>query len=111
MTTTFSPSACAVMARDCGLKLDPEHGLTFKGRALDAAAVELGLSMAYGLQFERGDADRVLVAARILATQARNARDLTRILRDLDREVQPSMLDPARYADIKLRWLPPRGVA
>ena len=110
MMTTFSPSACAVLARDCGLKLDPEHGMSFKGRPLDAAAVELGLSMAYGLQLERGDAERVLVAARILATQARNDDVLSKILRELDKEDQPAMIDPARYADIRLRWLPPRGV-
>ena len=110
MMTTFSPSACAVLARDCGLKLDPEHGLLFKGKALDAAAVELCLSVAFGLQFERGDAERVIVAARILATQARNDDVLTKILRELDKEDQPAMIDAAKYADIKLRWLPPRGV-
>lgn len=111
MMTTFSPSACAILARDCGLKLDPEHGLMFKGRPLDGGAVELALTMAYGLNFERGDAERVIVAARILATQARNDDVLSKILRELDREIQPAMIDAAKYADIKLRWLPPRGVA
>ena len=111
MMTTFSPSACAVLARDCGLKLDPEHGLLFKGRALDAAAVELGLSMAYGLQFERGDADRVIVAARVLAMRSGYERNVAKILCELDKEDQPTMIDAAKYADIKLRWLPPRGVA
>ena len=111
MMTTFSPSACAVLARDCGLKLDPEHGLTFRGRGLDAAAVELGLSMAFGLQFERGDAERVIVAARILAMRSGYERNVAKILRELDKEDQPAMIDPARYADIRLRWLPPRGVA
>lgn len=110
MMTTFSPSACAILARDCGLKLDPEHGLLFKGRPLDAAAVELGLSMAFGLQFERGDAERVLTAGMILAKRETEHADLTRILRDLDREAPPSMLDRARYAEIRLRWLPPRGL-
>lgn len=110
MMTTFSPSAAAVLAHQAGMKLDAEHGLTFRGRALDAAAVELGLTMAYGLDFARGDAERVLVAAMILAKRETEHADLTRILRDLDREVPASMLDRARYAEIQLRWLPPRGV-
>lgn len=111
MMTTFSPSAAAVLAHQAGMKLDADHGLLFKGKALDAAAVELGLSMAYGLQFERGDAERVLVAARILAMRSGYERNVAKILRELDKEDQPAMIDAAKYADIKLRWLPPRGVA
>jgi hypothetical protein len=105
----LDPTIAAQLARIAGAELNLEHGLTYRGKAINADAIGWFLAGRYGIEVATElDGRRILAAGRGLAAieQSRARADaIAELLRELTAEPAPALLDQFKAFEFGMREL------
>lgn len=102
-------TTAAQLARIAGADLDLEHGLTYRGKAINADAIGWFLAGRYGIEVATElDGRRILAAGRGLAAieQSRARADaIAELLRELTADRDSGLIDRFKQFEFGLRKL------